>query len=152
MSMAGTIAALVSQRLQMFAIDLPSGLTVTSITFVSGTTALATGVNQWFALFDSSRALLRQTTDDTSTAWAASTAKTLNLTSTFTTTYSGLHYLGIMVNATTVPTLTGTTGVAQVNGIAPILCGASTTGLTTTAPNPAAAIANQATEAWAYVS
>lgn len=149
-----TTAPLVSGRLHLVAIDLPKGLLITSITFVSSTTALVTGTNQWFGLFDSSRVPLRLTADDTSTAWAATTAKTLTLSSTFTTTYAGLHYIGIMVAAATVPTLSGTAGHAHVSALAPILSGASSTGLTTPAscPNPAGAITAGANIPWAYVS
>lgn len=136
----GTGAPLTSGRLTLVACPLEAGDIITSISFLSGTTAATSPTNQWFALYDSSRALLRQTTNDTTTAWAASTVKTLNLTSTYTITSSGLYYLGIMVAATTVPTTTGAAGTTQVYGITPILCGSSTTGLSGTAPNPAAAL------------
>jgi hypothetical protein len=110
-------------------IYLPKGVTITTITFVSGATAAVTPTNQWFALCNSSRTVLRVTANDTTTAWAASTAKPLNLTSTYTTTYSGLHYLACCVTAGTVPSFRGanvgtTTGVAQQSFT-------STTGLTT---------------------
>ena len=98
-------------------IYLPKGVTITTITFVSGATAAVTPTNQWFALCDSSRTVLRVTANDTTTAWGSSTVKSLNLTSTFTTTYSGLHYLACCVTAGTVPTFRGAnagtfTGVA----------------------------------------
>ena len=99
-------------------IYLPKGVTITTISFVSGAQAAVTPTNQWFALCNSSRTVLRVTTNDTTTAWAASTVKPLNLTSTYTTTYSGLHYLACCVTAGTVPSFRGanvgtTTGVAQ---------------------------------------
>ena len=110
-------------------IYLPKGVTITTISFVSGATAAGTPTNQWFALCDSSRTALRVTANDTTTAWGTSTVKSLNLTSTFTTTYSGLHYLACCVTATTVPTFRGAnagtfTGVATQSFT-------STTGLTT---------------------
>lgn len=141
-----------SGRLQMVAIELPSAAVITSITFVSGATAAVLPTNQWFALYDSSRNLLRQTTDDTTTAWAANALKTLNLTSTYTITATGLYYLGIMVAATTTPSLSGANTNAVITGIAPIICGTSTTGLTDTAPNPAAALTGLAFCYYAYVS
>lgn len=143
--------ALLSQRLTMVAIELPSGLLVTSISFVSGGTALATGVHQLFGLYDSSRNLLRGSNDDTSTAWAGGTLKTLALTSTFTTTYSGLHYLGILVDATTVPNLQSATIAGAVSGLAFILCGTSNTAVTAL-PNPANALSSQNSLPYAYVS
>lgn len=145
-------ATLSTGRMSMVAIDLPAGLTVTSITFASATTQAGTPTAQWFALYDSARGLLAQTVDDEDTAWAANSSKTLALTDPFTTTYSGLHYLAINVTAGTVPSLAGTTALAGVSGVAPIVSGTSTTGLTTTAPATAAALTSVATLPWAYVS
>lgn len=147
-------AALSTGRLTLEAITIPAGVLLTSISFFSATTAAGTPTNQLFGLYDNSLALLRSTTNDTTTAWASNTRKTLNLTSTFTTTYTGLYYLGIMVTATTVPTLKGYTALTggQLRGTAPILGGASTTGLTTTLPNPAAAITVSTTPIWGCVN
>lgn len=149
-----TVNPLVSGRLTVVAIDLPKGLTITSITFVSSSTALSVGSNQWFGLFDSSRVPLRLTADGTSTAWGATSAKTLALTSTFTTTYAGLHYVGLCIVASTCPTLSGTATHAHASGFAPILAGASSTGLTDPAscPNPIGAITAGANVPYAYVS
>jgi hypothetical protein len=144
-------AALLSGRLHLAAIDLPSGLTISSITFMSGTTAAVTPTNQWFALYDSALALLRQTADDLTAAWAANAEKTLALSSSFTTTYAGLHYLGIMVAAGTVPSLVAMRSTTQEFTLAPMLTGTSTSGLTTTAPNPAAAMAGSPIWPWAWV-
>lgn len=146
-------AALSSGRLQLAAIWLPAGITISNISFWSATTALATGTNQLFGLFDSSYNLLRSTTNDTSTAWAANSRKNLSLTSTFTTTYSGLHYIGCMVAATTVPTLKGNTAKTggQLNAAAPSMGGTSTTGLTTALPATAAAPGTVTTSIWGSV-
>lgn len=147
-------AALSSGRLSLQAIWLPAGTTINSISFWSATTALATGTNQLFGLYDSNLNLLRSSTNDTSTAWAANSRKTLSLTSSFTTTYSGLHYLGIMVAATTVPTLKGNTAKTggQLNAGAPSMGGTSTTGLTTALPATAAAPGTVTTSIWGCVS
>lgn len=122
--------ALGSGTLFLVAIGLLEGLTITSITFLSGSAAAVTPTNQWFGLFDSSRVALRLTGDDTTTAWAVNTAKTLNLTSTFTTTYTGLHYLGIMVAATTVPNQICIASSSILNGLAPIIAQFSDAALT----------------------
>lgn len=144
-----------SGRLALTRILLPKGLLVTSITWWSMTTALSAGTNQWFGLFDSSRNILRLTGDDTSTAWAANSAKTLNLSSTFTTTYAGWHYVGIMVKGT-VPSLAGAsaTGTGNIRAAAPIPTGSSTGSLTDPAscPNPAGAITVLANIPYAEVS
>jgi hypothetical protein len=146
------VAALVSQTVRMDAIALPSGLTITSISWVSGTTALVTGVHQYFGLYDSSLNLLRATGDDTSTAWAANTVKTLNLTSTYATTTAGLYYLAILVQATTVPTLTGIVNTSSGHMGSPTIGGPSSTAQTSL-PNPAAAISSvSGNRCYAYVS
>ena len=144
-------AVLASTRVSMVAIWLPAGITITSISFMSATTAASVPLNQVFGLYDSSRALLRSSDDNTTTAWAANTVRTLSLTSTFDTTYSGLHYLAILVVATTVPTLMSTGTNAAAMGVAPIVCGTSTTAVTAL-PDSAAAIMATGTYIWAWVS
>lgn len=147
-------ALLSSGRLSLQAIYLPAGVTINSISFWSATTAAATPTNQLFGLFDSSYNLLRSSANDTTTAWAANSRKTLALTSAFTTTYSGIHYLGIMVTATTVPTIKGNTAKVggQLNAGAPTMGGTSTTGLTTALPATAAAPGTVTTSFWGCVS
>lgn len=153
---AGTnFAALVSAQLLLVGIWLPADTLVSTITFVSGTTALVTGVNQWFALYNSARGKLAVTADDTSTAWGAATAKTLTISGGFTTTYEGLHYVGCMVKATTVPSLVGVAATPATKDIAPILSGLSSAGLTNPASAPATAAAittGQTAVEYAYVS
>jgi hypothetical protein len=147
------LSALLSGRMNLVAIYLPKDATITSISFVSGTTAAVTPTAQWFALYSSALALLRQTTDDTNTAWGANTVKTLNLSSTYLTTAAGLYYLGVLVVAGTVPSLKGVSpSTATVIDLLPAICGTSDTGLTTTAPNPAAAITGTGSLPYAYVS
>ena len=147
-------AVLSSGRLSGVAIWLPAGITINSISFFSGTTAAGTPTNQLFGLMDSSRNLLRSSVNNTTTAWAANSLKTLALTTTFTTTYSGLYYLGIMVTATTVPTLKGNTAKTggQLQAQAPSMGGTSTTGLTTALPSTAAAFGTVTTSFWGCVS
>lgn len=147
-------AVLSTGRLSLQAIYLPAGVTINSISFWSATTAGATITNQLFGLFDSSYNLLRSSVNDTTTAWAANSKKTLSLTSAFTTTYSGIHYLGIMVAATTVPTIKGNTAKVggQLQAAAPSMGGTSTTGLTTALPATAAAPGTVTTSFWGCVS
>lgn len=148
----GASSVLATQRLSMVAIYLPIGAVITSITFWSSTQALVAGAHQLFGLFDSSRVLLRGSSDDTSTAWGATSAKTLGLTSTFTTTYSGLHYLGILVDASTVPTIMEQKSEgAMLKAVAPIISGTSNTGITAL-PSTANAITAVVETPYAYVS
>lgn len=119
---------------------IPAGATVSTITIVSGSTALSVGSNQWFALFDGSRVKLGVTADDTSTAWAASTSKTLTLSAAYTNT-TGLDivgYVGVCVVATTPPSLNGSlTATAAIADQVPKLGGQADSGLTNPASCPA---------------
>ncbi len=104
---------LTSGRLYLVPILLVAGQVVTNIGWLSGTQAAVAPTNQWFGLFDSSRNALRLTADDTTTAWAASTAKALALTSTYPITTTGTYFIGVMVAAGTTPSLRGATGPAS---------------------------------------
>lgn len=111
---SGTNGTISSGFLYLVPIYLASGTVVNSITFVSGSTAAVTPTHQWFGLYDQNRVQLATTTNDTTTAWAGNAIKTLSIAqkasgaaSSFATTYSGLHYLGICVSAATMPTITG---------------------------------------------
>jgi len=152
---AGNLSGILSSgRLHLVAIPIASGVTVSNIVFMTGTTAASSPTNQWFGLFDQNRICLALTANATTAAWAANAVKSLALTSPFVTTYSGLHYLGVMVAATTVPTLTGTASTAQANAIAPIQAGTSNTGQTTPPglPFTASAITASANVPYAYIT
>ncbi len=148
------LSALTSGTLYLIAIYLTVGQKINNISFMSGATAAGTPTNQFFALYDNNRNLLAQTANATTTAWSANTIATRALTATYTVTYTGLHYVGIMVAATTVPTLKGLAAktTSSLAAIAPTLHGNSTAGLTTTLPTPAASITATANAAWAAVS
>lgn len=141
----------ISGTLLMTAIDLPKGATITSITFLR-VGVLNVPTHQFFGLYDASLNLLRGTNDDTSNAWAANTEKTLNLSSTFQTTYRGLHYIAVFVTATGAGSLAATTSSATAVALATVLGGTSSTGLTTALPNPAAAITAIGTPVWGYAT
>jgi hypothetical protein len=149
------MVALASGRLQLYGITLEAGVTCTSITFLSRTTALSVGSNQWFGLFSNTYVPLRLTADDTSAAWGSDTEKTLTLTTPFVTTYRGIYYLGINVVATTRPSLLGYSFASTAMGIlAPVMGGNSSTSLTDPAscPNPAATPTALGGMVYAYVS
>lgn len=149
------LAALTSAQLYLVGIGIPANTVVTAITFWSGSTALDTGANQWFALFDRNRVKLAVTSDDTSGAWAENTAKTLNLASPYPVNTDGLFYLGVMVKGTTPPTLTGKSlTLTSVPASAPIRCGTADGTLTDPASCPATASAITATGKipYAYIS
>lgn len=135
------LAALTTQVMTSVAIPLQAGDVVTSLTFKSGATAAGTPTNWWFALYDDSAtpALLAQSADQLTAAWAATTAKTLALATAQLITRPGVYYAAVMVKATTVPTLIGAStqagasaGVLTADKILGQTSGAS---LTTTAPS-----------------
>jgi hypothetical protein len=139
---ASDSAALTTQVMTTVAVYLTSGETVTNITFKSGATAAGTPTNWWFALYDTAAtsALIAQSADQTTAAWAADTSKTLALSTPYRVTTSGIHYAAVMVKATTPPTLVGATlGRAGVSsGLITgekILAQTSGSSLTTTAPS-----------------
>lgn len=104
-------SALTTQVMLAVALPLEAGDVVTNLTFVSATTAAGTPTNWWFALYDysSTPALIAQTADQTNTAWAANTAKTVALATAYLVPRSAVYYAAIMVKATTPPTLAGVT-------------------------------------------
>lgn len=134
----GNLAALTTQVMTAVALHLRAGDVITNLTFCSATTAAGTPTNWWFALYSSAStpALLAQTADQTSTAWAANTAKTVALATPYTVPTTGVYYAAIMVKATTPPTLVGAslhTGAAVVTG-QKVLAVTSGSSLTDTAP------------------
>lgn len=137
-----TVAPTASGTLFLQAIHLVAGQLVSNIGISSATTAAGTPTNYFFALYDSARALRAVSANQTTTAWAANTYKSLAMTTPYRVPTSGLYYIGIMMTATTVITTKG--GTAKTGGqlaqVVPILHGISSTGLTTAMPDPAAAI------------
>lgn len=104
----GNLSALTTQVMLSVALPLQAGDIVTSLTFMSATTAANTPTNYWFALYSPGGALIAQTADQTNTAWGANTAKTLALSAPHLVTAAGVYFAAIMVKATTPPTLVGT--------------------------------------------
>jgi hypothetical protein len=147
----GNLATLTTQVMTAVALYLEAGDVVTNLTFCSATTAAGTPTNWWFALYStaSTPALIAQTADQTSTAWAANTAKTVALAAPYTVVTTGIHYAAIMVKASTVPTLLGASlnanaAAAVVTG-QKVLANTSGTSLTDTAPSTIATPATIAT-------
>lgn len=81
--------------------------------------------NQWAVISDASRNVDAVSADPTSAAWNANTEKTFTLSSSWIAPSTGVFYVGLMVAATTVPSLHGGTG-AYPDTRSPILSGYST--------------------------
>jgi hypothetical protein len=120
------------------ALWLNAGDTITSLTFISAGTAAGTPTNQFAALYSNAAtpALLAQSADGTTGAWAADTAKTFTLAAPVKIATSGIYWAALSVTATTVPTLVGASAGAK-----PVLTGegnlAQTSGSALTATAPA---------------
>lgn len=128
--------ALQTGKMTSVPVLLAAGDVITNLSFRSGATAAGTPTNWWFALYDTSAtpALIGQSADQTSTAWAAFTTKTLALASPYTVPKTGVYWAAINVTATTPPTLLGSIAVAPIVTGERNLAQFSGTGLTATAP------------------
>lgn len=117
-------------------IYLHAGDVITNLSFRSGATAAGTPTAYWFALYSDAAtpALLAQTADQATAAWAANTTKTLALASAYTVPKSGIYWAAIMVAATTPPTLLGACVAPAIVTGERNLSQSSGSGLTTTAP------------------
>lgn len=115
---------------------LQAGDVITNLTFRSGATAAGTPTNWWFALYSDAAtpALLAQTADQTSTAWAANTTMTKALATAQTISRTGVYWAAINVTATTPPTLLGNCAMAPVVTGERNLSQSSGSALTATAP------------------
>jgi hypothetical protein len=144
---------LTSGTLRLTAMEFPIGRPIASVTFISGSTAASVPLNQWAALYDASRNLLVQSVNQTTGAWAANAGKTFAFSTPYVARWSGFYYVGLMVQGTAAPSLTGLTAASvAANTIAPILHGNSTTTLTTTAPAAALAITPLAGYPYIYLA
>lgn len=136
-------------------IFLQKGTVVNSISFCSSTTAAGTPTNQIFGLYGTLGNLLGATNNDTTTAWAANTLKTLTMTSPVTIPVSGAYRLAVLVTATTTPSLKSLAGINST--LTSAWCSAwrgnGTTGLTTALPDPMSqSISNGTNILWGCVS
>jgi hypothetical protein len=129
--------ALTTQVMTSVQIYLAAGEVAANLSFRSGATAAGTPTNWWFALYSNAAtpALLAQSADQLTAAWAANTTKTLALATAQTISTSGLYWASIMVKATTVPTLLGCVGAPAIVTGEGNLAVSSGSSLTTTAPS-----------------
>jgi hypothetical protein len=104
---------------------LSKGDLVTSIEFLSGATPAGTPTNWWHALLDPDFALLSQSADQLTAAWAASTSKKLALAVPQTAARDGWYYA---VNSMTATTPQSLAGVAPLVGTAGLHAGSKPLG------------------------
>lgn len=137
----GDLSALTTQVMTSVALYLEAGDTVTNLSFRSGATAADTPLHYWFALYDNSAtpAKLAQSADQTTTAWAANTTKTLALATAQAITTTGVYYAAICMQATACVSLVGASLYAGASGAIvsgqKVLAQTSGSSLTATAPS-----------------
>lgn len=131
---------LTSGTLSFVGITLPQYLTVSAITMATKGTAAATQSHGWFVILDNSL-VVRGVTADQTTAGSGglfgtvNLAYSLNLTTPYTTTYTGQYFIGVNITAGTAPVLvTCTAAASALVTLAPILCGTLSTGYSATPP------------------
>jgi hypothetical protein len=112
----------------MMGVWLPAGLTITNMSWITGTTAAVSPTHWWLGIANSAGLQQAATADQTTAAIGASALKTIALTATYTTTSTGLYYLLLSVTASTNPTATGlAVPITQMNLATPVLAGVSAT-------------------------
>lgn len=142
------------------AIWLPKGTVVSSINFVTVAAAVAP-THSWAALLDNNLNQLANTADTGATAIPANSviswpiaAKASGAAISFTTTYSGLYYIKlVMVATTTVAHIIEASDVSLLNDIAPPLNGTGVAGQTVPPvyPNVEVMTSASTTSMYAYV-
>lgn len=110
-------SVLTTQVMLSVAVPCIAGDPISKIAMRSGATAAGTPTNWWFALYDPAGALIAQTADQLTAAWAASATKDLSLVAfgaaaattaqTYTLQQTGVYYAAVMMKATTTPSLVG---------------------------------------------
>lgn len=101
------IAALTTQVMLSVALPLQKRDYIAKLAFRSVTTAANVPTNWWFALYDPAGALVGQTADQLTAAWAADTTKQLALATPYEAPAAGCYFAAIMMKATTPVSLLG---------------------------------------------
>lgn len=103
------LAALATGVQTYTGIWLVAGDVINKITWRSGATAAGTPTHYYTALYSPAGALLQQSADQLSAAWAANTTMDLALAAAVTVTATGWYQAALMVAATTPPSIVGCT-------------------------------------------
>lgn len=128
---ANTASPAYNGNMLLVAAFLPTGVSVTKLGWASGTTPATAPTHQWLALFSSTYVMLAATADQTTAAIVTNTQYQYPIAtiasgsaSSFTTTYSGLYYIGILLAATTtIPTMLGLATPSGTLNTTPVFAG-----------------------------
>lgn len=154
-------AALTSGTLHLSAgLVIPAGMSVSTITFYTGTTAVGTPTNHWACLARlSDRVLVAVSADKADEAWAANTAKTFDFTAAYQPSQDTALWVGLMVAAGTPPTIfardyNSVNASLPSRALFPYRGGTSNTGQTTplAVSTVASAVTSNRLQLWAYVA
>ena len=152
-------SVMVSGTLYCMALGLHQNTVINNLGFATKGTAETGGTHAWFALLDNTMTVRAVTADQTgATALGSTNTHYQFSTNSFTTTYSGLYYASICVVASGMPVMSALSASAipsDVVSMSPILCGSSSTGLTTppsTGTAMTALTAAQGYTFWAYTA
>ncbi len=143
----------VSGQLMLAPVPTPllAGETYSSISFMSAANPSAT-THIWFCLIDAATLKVLRSTKDEPGAWGgANVVKALELSTPYTPAVDTRAYVGVCIVGAGVGTLRSTpTLYSGLTGIAPIICGESSTGLTTPLADGVAVTAPTATAVYPY--
>jgi len=89
----------------IYSVRLDIGTVVGHVGYLTYTTAGTTMANQWMCLADSQGTVRAVTADQGTAAIPASTWASFAVGTAYTAAYTGQYYLGLMIKATTLPTL-----------------------------------------------
>jgi hypothetical protein len=94
-----------SGSLYIMSITLTAGQTVGHIGFCTGSQGATSPTHWWAVLLDNTYTQRAHSADQTTTAMPLGTWQKLAMTSAYTATYTGQYYLGIMIDASTMPNI-----------------------------------------------
>jgi len=152
------VAGWASGLLFLQAIVIPQGVVVGHLGLISGGTAANTPTHWWCGLYDNNRNQLAVSADQLATALPALTLTSVAVAqvaagpaTSFTTTYTGIHYFGIAMVATAVNNFVSGGSLPIVAQLAPTLSGTSDGGIVGGPPAfPHQAAVPSSNGAWIY--
>jgi hypothetical protein len=127
-----------SGEMQLAAVPLIAGQVVGHLAWCSDTTAAVTPTNQWLALFNLAGVMLANTADQLSAPIPATTYFEYPIAqvssgpvSSYVVPATGIYFIGIVVAAATMPSVSGITGlVTMLQEESPMTCAIGQAGLT----------------------
>ena len=133
LAFAGSVLAGGVLRAQL--VYIPPGVSITRLSFATGTTAAVGPTHWWMGLHSSTGTLLANTADQLTAAIGATLVFDVATTATYVTTDpTGFYYVSLVFSGTTPPTvLASPSPSGPLLGLTPITSGVFATGVTTVA-------------------